>query len=88
LVSRKNKEHNCIYAKFKKGKCIFLVLYVDGILSAGSDKDLQVGRETFLSSIFNMKDMGKASYVLEIEFQKDRHKGVLELSQKSYIEKY
>jgi hypothetical protein len=32
--------------------------------------------------------MGEASYVLEIEFHKDRHKGVLELSQKSYIEKY
>jgi hypothetical protein len=30
-----------------------------------------------------MKDMGEASYVLEIEFHKDRHKGVLELSQKS-----
>jgi hypothetical protein len=26
-----NKEDNCIYAKFKKGKYIFLVLYVDDI---------------------------------------------------------
>jgi hypothetical protein len=47
-----------------------------------------VGREGFLSSNFDMKDMGEASYVLEIEFHNDRHKGVLELSQKSYIKKY
>jgi hypothetical protein len=29
-----NKEDNCIYAKFRKGKYIFLVLYVDDILLA------------------------------------------------------
>jgi hypothetical protein len=33
-----------------------------------------------------MKDMGEASYVIEIEIHKDRHKGVLGLSHKSYIE--
>jgi hypothetical protein len=29
-----NKEDNCIYAKFKNGKYIFLILYVDDILLA------------------------------------------------------
>jgi hypothetical protein len=33
-----------------------------------------------------MKYMGEASYVLGIEIHRDKHKGVLELSQKSYIE--
>jgi hypothetical protein len=33
-----------------------------------------------------MKDMGEASYVLGIEIHRDRQKGVLGLSQKSYIE--
>jgi hypothetical protein len=28
-----------------------------------------------------MKNIGEASYVLEIEFHKDGHKGVLELSE-------
>jgi CRISPR/Cas system-associated protein Cas5 (RAMP superfamily) len=28
---------NCIYVKFKKGKYIFLVLYVDDILLASSE---------------------------------------------------
>jgi hypothetical protein len=34
-----------------------------------------------------MKDLGKASYVLGIEIHRDMRNGVLELSQKSYIEK-
>jgi hypothetical protein len=33
-----------------------------------------------------MKDMGEASYVLGIEIHRDKQKGVLGLSQKSYIE--
>jgi hypothetical protein len=37
---KKNKEDNYIYAKFSKGKFIFLVLYVDGILLASNDCDI------------------------------------------------
>ena len=33
-----------------------------------------------------MKDMGEASYVLGIEIHRDRKIGLLELSQKAYIE--
>jgi hypothetical protein len=52
LIFKENKEGNCIYVKFKKGKYIFLVLYVDGILLASSDKDLLVETERFLSLNF------------------------------------
>jgi hypothetical protein len=34
---RPNVEDNCVYAKFKNGKFIFLILYVDDILLASSD---------------------------------------------------
>jgi hypothetical protein len=34
-----------------------------------------------------MKDLGEASYVLGIEIYRDRHNGILGLSQKAYIEK-
>jgi hypothetical protein len=40
-----NKEDNNIYAKFKKGKYIFLILYIYDILLASSDKDLVVEKE-------------------------------------------
>jgi hypothetical protein len=84
---KKNEEDNCIYAQFKNGKFIFLVLYVDDILLASSDVHLLLETKGFLSSHFNMKDLGEASYILGIEILQDRRKGVLGLSQKSYIEK-
>jgi alanine racemase len=58
---KKNDENNCIYAKFKNQKIIFLIL---------------------ISSHFDMKDLGEASYVLKIEIHRDRRKEVLGLSQK------
>jgi hypothetical protein len=60
---------------------------VDDILLKSSDVHLLLETKSFLSSHFDMKDLGEASYVLEIEIHQDREKGVLELSQKSYIEK-
>jgi hypothetical protein len=41
----------------------------------------------FLSSNFDMKDLGEASFILGIEIHRDRRKGVLGLSQKTYLEK-
>jgi hypothetical protein len=43
--------------------------------------------KNFLSSNFDIKDLGEASYVLGIEIHRDRTKGVSGLSQKAYIEK-
>jgi hypothetical protein len=37
---KENKEDNCIYAKFRSKKFIFLILYVDDILLASSDVSL------------------------------------------------
>jgi hypothetical protein len=85
---KENEEDNCIYAKFKNEKFIFLVLYVNDILLASSDFHLLLETKGFLSSYFDMKDLGEASYALRIEIHQDRRKGVLELSQKSYIEKF
>ena len=62
-----NKEDNCIYAKFQGREYIFLVLYVDDILLASSNMALLLETKKFLSSNFDMKDMGEASYVLGIE---------------------
>jgi hypothetical protein len=66
---------------------IILILYVDNILLASSDKNLLHETKGFLSSNFDMKDLGDASYVLGIKIHRDRTKGVLGLSQKAYIEK-
>jgi hypothetical protein len=80
----KNQVDNCVYIKIKGSMFIILVFYVDGILLASSDKNLLYETKGFLSSNFDM-DLGDASYVLGIEIHRDRTKGVLGLSQKSYI---
>jgi hypothetical protein len=84
---KENEVDNCIYIKFKGGKFTILVLYVDDILLASSDKDMLFETKRFLSSNFDMKDLGEASYVLGIEIHRDRSKGVLGLSQKTYIDR-
>jgi hypothetical protein len=70
-----NEEDNCIFAKFKNGKFIFLILYVDDIFLASSDVNLLLEMKKFLSSNFDMKDLGEASFVLGIEILQDRRKG-------------
>ena len=73
---KENVEDNCVYAKFKNGKFIFLVLYVDDILLASSDVSLLMETKKFLSSKFDIKDIGEASFVLGIEIHRDRRKMV------------
>jgi hypothetical protein len=73
-------EDNCVYTKFKNGKFIFLIQYVDDILLASGDVNLLLETKKFLSSNFDMKDLGEASFVLGIEIHRDRRKGVLGLS--------
>jgi hypothetical protein len=60
---------------------------VDDILLASSDVSLLLETKKFLSSNFDMKDLGEASFILGIEIHRDRSKWVLGLSQKAYIEK-
>jgi hypothetical protein len=62
-------------------------LYADDILLASSDVSLLLETKRFLSSNFDMKDLGEASFILGIEIYRDRRKGILGLSQKTYLEK-
>ena len=51
------------------------------------DVNLLLETKKFLSSNFDMKDLGEASFILGIDIHRDRRKGVLGLSQKAYLEK-
>jgi hypothetical protein len=82
-----NQVYNCLYIKIKGNMFIILVLYVDDILLASSDKNLLCETKGFILSNFNIKDLGDASYILGIEIHRDRTRGMLSLSQKAYIEK-
>ena len=77
----------CIYQKVSGSKICFLVLYVDDILLATNDKGLLYEVKQFLSKNFDMKDMGEASYVIGIKIHRERSRGILGLSQETYINK-
>jgi hypothetical protein len=71
---KENEKDNCIYAKFRSGKFIFLILYVDDILLASSNVSLLLETKRFLSSNFVVKDLGEASFIFGIEIHRDRKK--------------
>ena len=82
-----NITDQCIYQKVSGSKICFLVLYVDDILLATNDKGLLYEVKQFLSKNFDMKDMGEPFYVIGIKIHKDRSRGILGLSQETYINK-
>ena len=73
--------------KVSESKFVILVLYVDDILLAANDIGMLHDIKKYLSKNFEMKDIGKASYVIGIEIFRDRSQGLLRLSQKGYINK-
>ena len=62
-------------------------LYVDDILSAGNDMEMIVATKEWLSSNFEIKDMGEADYILGVKILRDRSKKLLDLSQQTFIKK-
>lgn len=81
-----NPVDDCIYQKFSGSKFVFLVLYVDDILLASNNIGLLHETKRFLTKKFEMKDLGDASFVLGIRILRDRSRGILGLSQTSYID--
>ncbi|KAH9687283.1 hypothetical protein KPL70_014708 [Citrus sinensis] len=84
---QENVVDQCIYLRVSGSKYIILVLYVDDILLAANDTNFLLETKEILSYSFDMKDLSEAHYILGIEILRDRSKGVLGLSQKTYIER-
>nr|KYP55762.1 Retrovirus-related Pol polyprotein from transposon TNT 1-94 [Cajanus cajan] len=78
---------DCVYHKFSGSKYIFLVLYVADILLASNDIGLLHETKRFLTKNFEMKDLGKVSFVLGIKILRDRSHGIIRLSKENYIDK-
>ena len=74
------EEDHCVYIKRSKGNFVILSLYVDDILLAGNDKSFVMAIKEWLSSNFEMKDMGEAAYILGVKITRDRSKNLLALS--------
>ncbi|WVZ67771.1 hypothetical protein U9M48_016810 [Paspalum notatum var. saurae] len=68
---------HCIYTKIIGGNFVLLSLYVDDILIVSNDKATLTEVKAWLSSKFDMKDTGEASYVLGWKYIEIRTDGFL-----------
>ena len=72
-------EDHCVYIKRSKDQFVILLLYVDDILIAGSNMEFVNIVKNWLSSNFEMKDMGEAAYILGVKISRDRSRRILSL---------
>ncbi|GJU82138.1 zinc finger, CCHC-type containing protein [Tanacetum coccineum] len=81
-----NQADKCVYSKFDaSGKGVIICLYVDDMLIFGADQDQVNKTKEFLSSNFDMKDLGEAEVILGIRIK--RGNNGISISQSHYIEK-
>ena len=64
---------------------VFLILYVDDILLIGNNVGTLSSVKVWLSNLFDMKDLGEISHIIEIKLLRDHQKRMLGLSQVTYI---
>ena len=76
-----------MYLKRSKKSFVILSLYVDDVLIAGNDMSLINAAHDWLSSNFDMKDMGEANYILGVRIVRNHSKRFLGLFQDVYIQR-
>ena len=59
---------------------VFLIRYVDNIIFIGNDIVILSLVKVWLSTQFDMKDLGEANHIIGIKLMLDRHKRILGLS--------
>ena len=84
---RCHSDHYVYFKRLDNGRYIILLLYVDGMLVAGSNmQDINMLKRKLAKS-FAMKDLGAAKQILGRRITRDKKNRKLALSQGEYIEK-
>ncbi|GJV58922.1 retrotransposon protein, putative, ty1-copia subclass [Tanacetum coccineum] len=82
-----NPNEPCVYLKASRSYVAILILYVNDILLMGNNIPMLQDVKSYLGISFAMKDLGEATYILEIKIYHDRSKRLISLCQSAYIEK-
>ena len=80
-------EDHYVYSKSSRSKFVIMTLYVDNILITRNNVEYLKDIKSWLSSNFEMKDMGNAVYILGVKISRDHSRRLLSLSQEKYINK-
>ena len=76
---------HCVYVLQTSVLSMFISLYVDDLLIFSNSIDSLNAFKQKLSTLFEMKDLGEAHYVLGVQIIRDRVARTLSISQKEYI---
>jgi len=80
---KRSKYDHCVYLRrLQDGSYIYLLLYVDDMLIAAKSQVEIDKLKDQLSKEFEMKDLGEAKKILDMEINRDKERGKLWLSQK------
>jgi hypothetical protein len=79
-----NEADKCVYYRHGGGQMVILCLYVDDILIFGNTAVIDEVK-SFLSSCFDMKDLGEADVILNIKLTRNKN-GII-LNQSHYVKK-
>lgn len=78
----------CVYLKTERDEVVVnVLLYVDDMLVASKIKEQISEVKKLLKTEFEMKDLGPGKRILGIDIMRNRSKGSLFLSKKSYLDK-
>ena len=75
-----NINEPCVYKRHRDKVIMLLVLYIDDILLIGNDVRVMSSVKIWLSSQYDMKDLGEANLILGIKLWQDRKNRMLVLS--------
>jgi len=80
-------EDYCVCVKRTTRRIMFLTLYVDDILLVGNNLEMINATKQWLSSVFELKDIGEARYVIGVKIVRNHPKKLLGICQDAYIKR-
>lgn len=85
MVFQRSEFEHCLYVKVTDKCKVYLLVYVDDLLLAGTDHNEVLRVQKCLNEKFKMKDLGPISYFLGIHVKQDIQNNTFVLSQSTYL---
>ena len=80
-----NQSDTCVYTMSNDNETIYILVWVDDLIIAASNEEALSRTKKVLADRFKMKDMGKLSYFLRIDFEQKNN--CVKMNQKRYVQK-